>query len=124
MVLIIEDEKTNMRALLKQYPQFAEKFDTVISIPVFTNDELVTFARTYATENGCKMDEMGVLALYTLIGNNQSEEEPVTISRVKEMVDHAIAHARKGGRRRGKRGSGRDKNREKWTVLYEKDFEA
>ena len=70
------------------------------------------------------MDEMGVLALYTLIGNNQSEEEPVTISRVKEMVDHAIAHARKGGRRRGKRGSGRDKNREKWTVLYEKDFEA
>lgn len=124
MVLIIEDEKTNMRALLKQYPQFAEKFDTVISIPVFTNDELVTFARTYATENGCKMDEMGVLALYTLIGNNQSEEEPVTISRVKEMVDHAIAHARKGGRRRGKRGSGRDRNREKWTVLYEKDFEA
>ena len=122
MVLIIEDEKTRMRALLKQYPQFAGKFDTVISIPVFTNDELVTFARTYATENGCKMDEMGVLALYTLIGNNQSEEEPVTIARVKDMVDRAISHARRGTRRRGKRGTG--KNREKWTVLYEKDFEA
>lgn len=124
MILIIEDEKANMRALLKQYPQFAGKFEQVISIPVFTNDELVTFARTYATENGCKMDEMGVLALYTLIGNNQSEEEPVTISRVKEMVDNAMARAKKGTRRFGRRGSGRDKNKDKWTVLYEKDFDV
>ena len=124
MILIIEDEKANMRALLKQYPQFAGKFEQVISIPVFTNDELVTFARTYATENGCKMDEMGVLALYTLIGNNQSEEEPVTISRVKEMVDNAMARAKKGTRRFGRRGSGRDKNKDQWTVLYEKDFDV
>ena len=124
MILIIEDEKANMRALLKQYPQFAGKFEQVISIPVFTNDELVTFARTYATENGCKMDEMGVLALYTLIGNNQSEEEPVTISRVKEMVDNAMARAKKGTRRFGWRGSGRDKNKDQWTVLYEKDFDV
>ena len=124
MILIIEDEKANMRALLKQYPQFAGKFEQVISIPVFTNDELVTFARTYATENGCKMDEMGVLALYTLIGNNQSEEEPVTISRVKEMVDNAMARAKKGTRRFGRRGSGRDKNKDLWTVLYEKDFDV
>ena len=124
MILIIEDEKANMRALLKQYPQFAGKFEQVISIPVFTNDELVTFARTYATENGCKMDEMGVLALYTLIGNNQSEEEPVTIFRVKEMVDNAMARAKKGTRRFGRRGSGRDKNKDKWTVLYEKDFDV
>ena len=71
LVLIIEDEKVSMRGLLRNYPDFAKKFETVISIPVFTNDELVTFARTYARENGYKMDEMGVLALYTQIGNNQ-----------------------------------------------------
>ena len=75
LVLIIEDEKVSMRGLLRNYPDFAKKFETVISIPVFTNDELVTFARTYARENGYKMDEMGVLALYTQIGNNQKEGE-------------------------------------------------
>ena len=64
MILIIEDDKANMRKLLADYPKFAKKFETVISIPVFTNDELVTFARTYAKENGYRMDEMGVLALY------------------------------------------------------------
>ena len=79
LVLIIEDEKVSMRGLLRNYPDFAKKFETVISIPVFTNDELVTFARTYARENGYKMDEMGVLALYTQIGNNQKEGEPMWI---------------------------------------------
>ncbi len=122
MILVIEDEKSRMRALLKKYPDFAAKFDKVISIPVFTNDELVTFARTYATENGCKMDEMGVLALYTLIGNNQSEQEPVTISRVKEMVDDAIHRAKRGKSKFGKRGASKD--REHWTILHEKDFES
>ena len=52
MILLIEDDKANMRKMLADYPEFAEKFETVISIPVFTNDELVTFARTYARENG------------------------------------------------------------------------
>ena len=120
MVLIIEDEKTNMRAFLKKHPQFAAKFEKVISIPVFTNDELVTFARTYATENGCKMDDLGILALYTKIGSNQTEEEPMTIARVKEMVDDAIHHASRG-RKRNKRGKDRDKDR--WMILHEKDFE-
>ncbi len=122
MILVIEDEKSRMRTLLKKYPDFAAKFDKVISIPVFTNDELVTFARTYATENGCKMDEMGVLALYTLIGDNQSEQEPVTISRVKEMVDDAIHRAKRGKSKFGKRGASKD--REHWTILHEKDFES
>ena len=67
------------------FAKFAEKFETVISIPVFTNDELVTFARTYARENGFRMDEMGVLALYTMIGDNQKEDEPITIGKVKEI---------------------------------------
>ena len=79
MILLIEDDKANMRKMLADYPEFAEKFETVISIPVFTNDELVTFARTYARENGFRMDEMGVLALYTMIGDNQKEDEPLCI---------------------------------------------
>ncbi len=122
MILIIEDEKANMRAMMKQYPEFADKFDKVISIPIFTNDELVTFARTYATENGYKMDEMGVLALYTQIGNHQSEREPMTISQVKEMVDKAMAHARKTPKKRGKKKSGRGQQ-DDFIILQEKDFE-
>ncbi|MDY2938722.1 MAG: hypothetical protein SOT28_10515 [Fusicatenibacter sp.] len=123
LVLIIEDEKVSMRGMFNNYPEFAEKFETVISIPVFTNDELVTFARTYARENGCRMDEMGVLALYTQIGNNQKEGEPMTITQVKEMVDKAIAHAGKGTRRFGRKMSGRHTDSEDRVILYEKDFD-
>lgn len=123
LVLIIEDEKVSMRGLLRNNPDFAKKFETVISIPVFTNDELVTFARTYARENGYKMDEMGVLALYTQIGNNQKEGEPMTISQVKDMVDRAIAHAEKGTRKFGRRMSRKHTDADDRVILYEKDFE-
>ena len=116
MITIIEDEKVAMRAFLKKYPRFAAKFDRVISIPVFTNDELITFARTYATENGYKIDDMAILALYTMIGNMQTEEEPVTISIVKEMIDKAIS------RSSAKRRRSRKNRKDKWLVLQEKDF--
>lgn len=118
MILIIEDEKTNMRAFLKKHPSFAAKFEKVINIPVFTNDELVTFARTYASENDCRMDDMGILALYTLIGNNQKENEPMTVAKVKEIMDDAIHHATRG-KKRTKRSSGKNKI----LILHEKDFE-
>lgn len=121
MILIIEDDKANMRKMLADYPEFAKKFNTVISIPVFTNDELVTFARTYARENGYRMDEMGVLALYTLIGDNQREDEPITIGKVKEMVDGAIRRA--GGARLGRRISKRHTDEDGRILLYEKDFD-
>ncbi len=117
MILIIEDEKTSMRALLSKYPDFAAKFPAVISIPVFTNDELVSFARTYCAENKCQMDELGVLALYSIISSGQSEDHPMTISEVKEIVDSAISKAKRGGRR-GRKSAIKDKN----IVLYEKDF--
>ena len=116
MITIIEDEKVAMRAFLKKYPRFAAKFDRVISIPVFTNDELITFARTYATENGYKIDDMAILALYTMIGNMQTEEEPVTISIVKDMIDKAISHSS------AKRRRSRKNKKDKWLVLQEKDF--
>lgn len=121
MILIIEDEKASMRKLLKDYPEFAKKFETVISIPVFTNDELVTFARTYARENGYRMDEMGVLALYTLIGDNQREDEPITIAKVKDMVDGAIRKA--SGIKLGRKISKRHMDAEGRILLYEKDFD-
>ncbi len=123
MILIIEDEKEDMKTLFDEHPDFAEKFDAVIKIPVFTNDELVTFARTYAGECGYKMDEMGILALYTIIGANQSVEEPVSIAKVKGMVDAAIAKASKGGRKIGRKLSGRQTDRMNRIILYEKDFE-
>ena len=116
MILIIEDEKNAIRSLFKKHPGFAEKFTGTIVIPAFTNDELVTFARTYCAENDCELDEMGVLALYTLISNNQTEEQPVSISSVKKMVDGAISHARRSGRKSRKGPKSRK------VVLYEKDF--
>ena len=123
MILIVEDEKEDMKNMLESHPEFAEKFDAVIKIPVFTNDELVTFARTYAGECGYKMDEMGILALYTIIGANQSVDEPVSIAKVKEMVDASIAKASKGGRKIGRKLSGRQVDRMNRIILYEKDFE-
>lgn len=122
MILLIEDDKANMRRMLADYPEFAEKFATVISIPVFTNDELVSFARTYARENGYRMDEMGVLALYTMIGDNQREDEPITIGKVKEMVDGAIRKA--SGAKLGRKISKRHTDEEGRILLYEKDFEG
>ena len=116
MIVILEDLKPSLRALFKKYPEFGEKFTGQISIPAFTNDELVTFARTYCQENNCDMDEMGVLALYTMISNSQTEEQPVSITAVKEMVDSAISHARRSGRKARKGPKG------KKITLYEKDF--
>ena len=121
MILFIEDDKVNMRRMLAIYPEFAKKFDTVISIPVFTNDELVTFARTYAKENGYRIDEMGILALYTLIGDNQREDEPITVGKVKDMVDGAIR--RSGIRRLGIKISRCHTDENGRILLREKDFD-
>ena len=121
MIVIIEDEKTAMRAFLKDNPTFAAKFEKMISIPVFTNDELVTFARTYAAENDCQLDDLAILALYTKIGNMQSEENPITISVVRDMVDKAIRSA--SGKRRSKRGGRKGGETSRLTILHEKDFD-
>ena len=101
-----------------------KKFDSRIVIPVFTNDELVSFAKTYAKELGYKIDDMAVLALYTLIGDNQNEENPVTIGTVREMMDEAIKRASKKGRRPGKRVGKRHLDESGRIMLYEKDFDV
>jgi len=122
MIVVIEDEKERMRKLLVDHSVFAAKFKTTISIPVFTNDELVTFARTYARENGYKVEEMGVLALYDLIGSKQSERDPITIDKVKDIMDEAIARTKKVTRRFGRKIAVRNTDEEGRILIYEKDF--
>jgi tetratricopeptide (TPR) repeat protein len=123
LVVILEDEKTDLRAMLETHPQLGEKFTSVITIPVFTNDELVTFAKTYTKERGYKMDEMGVLALYTMIGDNQKDAEPVTVGKVKDMVDTAISRAEKGSRKFGRKFSKNAMDEDGRIILHEKDFD-
>ena len=94
LVVILEDEKADLMDMLGKHEDFAKKFTSTIIIPVFTNDELVTFARTYANEQGYKLDEMGTLALYTMIGENQKDNEPVVVGKVKKMVDQAIERSK------------------------------
>ena len=119
LVVILEDEKRDIRAMLNSHPELAEKFTSTIIVPVFTNDELVTFARTYARENGYKFDELATLALYTLIGENQKDSEPMTVGMVKELVDQAIDHSK--SRRFGFR-SRNQSTPDGRILLREKDF--
>ncbi|MGO5543887.1 tetratricopeptide repeat protein [Blautia sp. HCP3S3_H10_1] len=119
LTVIIEDEKIGMRKLIARFPKFAKKFTSMINIPVFTNDELVNFARVYTKENGYKIDQMGMLALYNLIGVNQKEDQPMNIGAVKEMLDTAMAKSQGGLLKFNKK---KRVDRDGFTVLYEKDF--
>ena len=119
LTVIIEDEKIGMRKLIARFPKFAKKFTSMINIPVFTNDELVNFARVYTKENGFKIDQMGMLALYNLIGVNQKEDQPMNIGAVKEMLDTAMAKSQGGLLKFNKK---KRVDRDGFTVLYEKDF--
>lgn len=122
LTVIIEDEKIGMRKLIAKYPKFAAKFTSMVNIPVFTNDELVAFAKIYTKENGYVIDQMGILALYNLIGDNQKEDEPMTIQAVKKMVDAAIEKAESGARKLTRNLSKKRTDVEGMIVLYEKDF--
>ena len=118
MIVILEDEKIGMRKLIARYPKLAKKFTSMINIPVFTNDELVNFAKVYTMENGFRIDQMGMLALYNLIGINQKEDQPMCIGTVKTMLDKAMERAQSGLFKRSKKRVDRDG----YTVLFEKDF--
>lgn len=122
LTVILEDEKIGMRKFIAKYPKFTKKFTSTINIPVFTNDELVHFAKVYADEMGYVMDTMGVLALYNLIGDNQKEDEPMTIGAVKDMMDEAITKAESSHRKLQRSISKKRFDSEGKIVLYEKDF--
>ena len=119
LIVIIEDEKIGMRKLIARFPKFTSKFTSMINIPVFTNDELVNFAKVYTRENGYTIDQMGMLALYNLISTSQKEDQPMNIGAVKDMIDNAIMKS-KGGIR--KLISKKKVNQDGYKVLYEKDF--
>lgn len=122
LTVILEDSKAGIYTLKQDYPEFMEKFDSRIVIPVFTNDELVSFAKTYAKEKGYKVDDIAVLAVYSLIGDNQYEDDPVCVGQVREMIDSAIAKASRLGRRPGKKVAKRHLDVTGRIMLYEKDF--
>ena len=96
LLVILEDSVEEIQRLFRRNKNFASKFDHVIDIPVFTNDELVAFGKSYAMEQEYVFDNFGVLALYNQIGNRQTNDHLVTVAEVKDIIDAAIAHSEKG----------------------------
>lgn len=123
LIIILEDEKHLLKPLFEKHPSFAEKFTSEVSIPIFTNDELVSFGKTYAFDEDYKIDEMATLALYNRIGELQSPERPVTVIDVKDIVDKAIRRSERFSLRKlGKILSHKRYDQEDRIILYEKDF--
>ena len=123
LLVVLEEERRPLDKMLALYPDFKKKFTSRLELPVFINDELVTFAQTYAKENGYKIDEMGILALYSRIDLMQREESIVTVADVKEIMDNAIAHSQKMTFKRFlKKLFGKKKNESSRIVLQEQDF--
>lgn len=122
MFVILEDEKISMRKLMARFPKFTSKFTSVINIPVFTNDELVNFAKVYTRENGYTIDQMAMLTLYNLISTNQKDDQPMNVGAVKEIIDNAISKSRGGIRKLKRNISKKRTNLDGFVVLYEKDF--
>lgn len=123
LIIILEDEKRLLKPLFDRHPDFAEKFTSEISVPIFTNDELVSFGKTYAYDEDYKIDDMATLALYNRIGELQSPERPVTVIDVKDIVDRAIRRSeRLSLRKLGKILSHKRYDEKDRIILYEKDF--
>ena len=123
LLVVLEEERRPLDKMLALYPDFKKKFTSRLELPVFINDELVTFAQTYAKENGYKIDEMGILALYSRIDLMQREESIVTVADVKEIMDDAIAHSQKMTFKRFlKKLFGKKNNESSRIVLQEQDF--
>ena len=123
LLVVLEDERKPLMKMLEVYPNFKKKFTSQIEIPVFINDELVTFGQTYAKENGYKIDEMGILALYSRIDMLQREEKAVTVADVKEVVDEAIDNANSASMKKlMKKVFGKHKDDADRVILTEEDF--
>ena len=123
LVIILEDEKHLLKALFDRHPELAEKFTSEVTVPIFTNDELVAFGKTYAFDEDYKIDDMATLILYNRIGEKQTSEHPVTVLDVKDIVDDAIRNSEKLGLRKlGMILSKKRYDSEDRIILYEKDF--
>lgn len=123
LLFLLEEQKKPLDKLLASYPEFKSKFTSKLELPVFINDELVTFGQTYAKENGYKIDEMGILALYSRIDMLQREDHAVTVAEVKEIMDEAIEHSQKANvKHLMKRVFGKNKDEANRVLLKEEDF--
>lgn len=123
LLVVMEDERKPMARMLNEHPSFNKKFTSRIELPVFINDELVTFGQTYAQENGYKIDDMGILALYSDIDVLQREEKAVTVADVKELVDDAIENANRTTLKKVvKKVLGTNKDEADRIILKEEDF--
>ena len=123
LLVVLEEERKPLMKLLEAYPNFKKKFTSQVEIPVFINDELVTFGQTYAKENGYKIDEMGILALYSRIDLLQREEKAVTVADVKDVVDEAIDNANSASvKNLMKKLFGKNKDDADRVILTEEDF--
>ena len=123
LLVVLEDQRKPLEKLFTANPSFKKKFTSKLELPVFINDELVTFGQTYAKENGYKLDEMGILALYSRIDVMQREDHAVTVAEVKEIMDDAIDHSQKANVKHFARrvfGKGTD-DRDR-IILKEDDF--
>lgn len=121
LTIIMEDTRVGIEKVLGRDVNFTQKFTERIKIPVFTSDELVEFAKAYAIEQECEIDDMGILALYNCISNIQKLDEATTLTEVKEIVDEAIDHAERGGLK--KLFGGKRYSPEGYLYLREKDFQ-
>ena len=125
LLIILEDQKAEIQRLFHKNSNLASKFEYKVDIPVFTNDELIAFGRSYARELGFSYDEFAVLALYDRIGNGQTNDHRVSVAEVKDMVDAAIEHSEKGGvRKLFAKITGKSVDEEGYRLLHEQDFEA
>lgn len=123
MLFVLEDQRKPLERILTANPDFKRKFTSKLELPVFINDELVTFGQTYAKENGYKLDEMGILALYSRIDVMQREDHAVTVAEVKEIMDEAIAHSQKANvKHLARRVFGKSTDDSDRVILKEEDF--
>ncbi len=124
LFVILEDTALGIKKALAADDGFAKKFTESVTVPIFTNDELVVFAQSYANELGYVIEEMAVLALHNRISNIEKLDQATTLVEVKEIIDEAIEREANGGIRKAfniltaKRYTDDDK-----IVLTEKDFE-
>jgi hypothetical protein len=125
LLFLLEDQKKPLERMFASHREFKRKFTSRLELPVFINDELVTFGQTYAKENGYRIDEMGILALYSRIDMMQREDHAVTVAEVKEIMDEAISHSQKANvKHLVKRVFGRNTDNSDHIILKEDDFKS
>ena len=123
LLFVLEEQRKPLEKMLSANPEFRRKFTSKLELPIFINDELVTFGQTYAKENGYKIDEMGILALYSRIDILQKEDHAVTVAEVKDIMDEAIDKAQRANvKHLMKRVFGKRTDNADRVILTEHDF--